>query len=420
MSDSGLSYEDEQEALQKELEGEPNFSVPQAFPEVNPEVYKDVESVLFRGFISQPAVLNNVLFIFKSINHHELELINLVTGGEEAARVKDYYDLFLSYGVLMVDGQNILIDREKHLSELKEFFDSLQKVARQKVIRYLSEINRRSFKATILAEAFAMEPASRLRWAQLHGADLTSTSVTGITGTDRLGLNWAQLTWRALNYYEDLKVRAESDWENAKFVASSMAGKGMSKIHSHDRTRREKEREEQITRRDRLLRHVLLGASMDGPASDGSVVKHVASTVQELGDQLKKDLKGEKDWHDQIVEEHERRVREGYEQRAQQLQAVMDQRREEFGNRPLIGGTDFKGVNIRDVQERILRRRQIAAQNQASQIVYPELYDEKHDEFMEKWNLPRAGTVKPTDRDPSGALPLPSPRQPGTTWRGNK
>lgn len=420
MSDSGQSYDEEQAALQKELEGgdEPNFTVPQAFPEVNPEVYKDVEQILFRGFIHQSAVLNDVLFVFKSINHHEYEMISLATGGEGSAKVKDYYDLFLSYGVLMVDGQNILTDRPKHLPDLKEFFDGLPKTARQKVIRYLSEINRRSFKATILTEAFVMESTSRLRWAQLHGSTLSSTAVTGISGTDGLGLNWAQLTWNALNYYEDLKVRSESDWENAKFVASSMAGKGMSKVHSADRTRRQKEREEQIARRDRLLRHVLVGASLEGPAGDGTVVKQVASTVQELGEQLKKDLKGEKDWHDHIIEAHERRVREGYEQKAQQLQAVVEQRREEFGGRNILGATDFGGVNLRDVQDRILRRRQIAAQNQASQIVYPELYDEKHEEFMEKWNLPRATTVKPTDRDTSGALPLPPTRPAGTPWKG--
>lgn len=420
MSDEGRSYEDEQEALQKELEGGgASISAPIPFPEVNQEVYRDVEPILFRGFLTQAAEINGVPFVFKSINHHEYNLINLVVGGEVQSKhkVKDYYDLFLTYGVLMVDGQNILVNRETSLPDLKEFFRGLHSSARQKVIRHLSEINRRSYKAVILTEAYAMESVSRLRWAQLHGSDLTSTAVTGIYGTSMIGLNWGQLTWRALNYYEDLKLQSESDWENAKFVASSMAGKGMSKIHSHDRDRREKERAELISRRDKILRHVLLGEPMEGKSVGDNVVKQVASTVPELTEQLERDLKGEKDWHDQVVEAHERRVREGYESKAAQIREVAKRHQIEADGRQVFGGTALGGLSPQEVQEQILRKRQLSAQKAASNIVYPELYDERHEEFMAKWNLPRA-TMTSTDKDPSAAVPLPTARPAGTPWRG--
>ena len=422
MSDSGLTYSDEQEALEKELAGEINVTPPQAFPEVRPEVFKDVEPMLFRGFVTQLAEINGVPFVFKSINHHEYEMISLVTGGDfnqRPSKIRDYYDLFLTYGVLMVDGQNILPDRDKWASELKKFFSELPETARQKVVRHLSEINRRSYRAVFLTEVFAYESTSRLRWAQLQSMDLTSTSVTGILGTSTLGLNWAQLTWRALNYYEDLKYQSEADWENAKFVAGAMAGKGMNKIHTHDQNRREKERNEQITRRDKLLRYALLGEPMDGPAEKPGARIQVASTVVELADQLEKSLRGEKDWHDQVVDEYERRIREGYVQKAEQLRAVAEHHQKEAGGRTVFGGTELRGLSPEEVRERLLRSRQISAQKAASQIVYPELYDEKHEEFMEKWNLPKVA-MKQTDRDPSVAVPLPPARSPGTPWRGKK
>mgnify|MGYP001249907751 CR=1 FL=1 len=421
MSDTGRAYEEDQQALEKELDGEVNVTAPQPFPEVHPEVYKDVEPILFRGFLTQTAEINGVPFVFKSINHHEYQMISLVTGGDfnrRPSQIKDYYDLFLTYGVLMVDGQNILLNREKWVADLRSFFGELPTNARQKVIWHLSEINRRAYRAVILTEVFSYESMSRLKWAQLQGSDLTSTSVTGIQGTETLGLNWAQLTWRALNYYEDMKYQSESDWENAKFVASSMAGKGMNKIHAHDRTRREKERDEQITRKDKLLRHVLLGDPMEGSKKVAGAPMQVASTVAELADQLEKDLRGEKDWHDQVVEEHERRVQQGYTEKAEQLRLVAERHREESGGKQTFRGTELRGLTPQDVQERLLRNRQVRAQRAASQIVYPELYDEKYDEFMEKWNLPRAAVVKPTDRDPSSAVPLPPARTPGTPWRG--
>jgi hypothetical protein len=376
---------------------------------------------LFRGFVTQLAEINGVPFVFKSINNHEYELINLVTGGDftqRPSKIKDYYDLFLTYGVLMVDGQNVLPNRDKWTSELKGFFAELPTTARQKVIRHLSEINRRAYRAVILTEVFSYEGASRLRWAQLQGVDLTSTAVTGLQGTEILGLNWAQLTWRALNHYEDLKYQSEADWENAKFVASSMAGKGMNKIHAHDRTRRDKEREEQVTRRDKLLRYALFGEAMDGPRKEDGAPMQVANTVAELADQLQADLRGEKDWHDQVVEEHERRVRQASENRAEQLRVVVERHREESGGKPVFGGTERQGLTPQEVRERMIRSRQVTAQKAAAQIVYPELLDEKHEQFMDKWNLSRPVAVSPTDRDPSSAVPLPAARPAGTPWRG--
>src|SRR5690606_5211927 len=136
----------------------------------------------------------------------------------------------------------ILATREESINELVEFFASLDKVVKQKVIRYLSEVNRRATRATILTEAYFIEPMSRLRWAQSKGLDISSPAVSGFAGTQNLGLNWAQLTWRALNHFEDQKDQAERDWENTKFVASAMAGKGMNKIYSQDKRRRQSEK----------------------------------------------------------------------------------------------------------------------------------------------------------------------------------
>ena len=49
-------------------------------PEVNPIIYRDVESLIFRGFLILPTQINGVDFIFKSINHHEFEYIQWVSG----------------------------------------------------------------------------------------------------------------------------------------------------------------------------------------------------------------------------------------------------------------------------------------------------------------------------------------------------
>src|SRR5690606_19446637 len=250
--------------------------------------------------------INKVPFVFKSLNHHEFNRISLYqSGGHDYEQIQGYYNLFLSSGVLLAGGQNVLATREESVNDLVEFFAGLDKVVKQKVIRHLSEVNRRATRATILTEAYFIESMSRLRWAQSKGLDLSSPSVSGFAGTQILGLNSAQLTWRALNYFVDQNDQAERDWENTKFVDSAMAGKGINKIYSQDKRRRQSEKEAKIERREKIIRFALLNEPLDGPIQ-GPI--KVARTVEELNTQLERDLKGEQDWHDRVISAHENRL----------------------------------------------------------------------------------------------------------------
>ena len=95
-------------------------------PEVNPEVYRDVESLLFRGFIIIPAIINGVQFLFKSMNHHEFEYLNWIAGAGDTTgkSIERYYSSFISYGVFMIAGQNILPNREQWIPQIEESFNT--------------------------------------------------------------------------------------------------------------------------------------------------------------------------------------------------------------------------------------------------------------------------------------------------------
>jgi len=410
------TYDESQAKLRQGYDGDPDnedleLEIPPEFPEVNPEVYKDVEPMLFRGFLHVAADINDVGFVFKSMNHHEFEMLRLVAPVDNTHKgAHRFYANFLAHGVFMIDGMNILADRDRHITDIVKLFEGFGESVNSKIVRHLSEVNRRANRAVVLTEAFAMETISRLRWAQVRGSDLTGTAVTGIQGTHGLGMNWAQLTWRAINHYEDLKETAEREWENAKFVASAMAGKGMNRVHSQDKRRRSREREERIERRDKILRFALLGESME--KQKGAPVL-VARTVEELQTQLEKDLKGEKDWHDRVVDAHEQRAREEREQRHRMLQERQKQFDVEFGPRGVVGGTDMRGLKPEEVKFQLERRRQLAAQRLSAQQVHPELMDPRMGQFREKWDsLPR------TNKDPSTVPMIPtSNRTTGTPFR---
>ena len=422
------SYEDQQRKLQTQSglsDGEDDgvhIEIPKE-PEVNPEIYLDVEQLLFRGFIARVAEINGVPFVFKSINHHEFETLRWLSGTRETSQIRDrFYNSFLAYGVYMVNGQNVLSGRDNHLPELTKFFAEMPREAKAKTIWNLSEINRKATNAVTLTEAYAMEVYSRFRWAQLKGIDLCSTTTTGIPGSECLGLNVGQLVWRALNHYEDLKETTEREWEHAKFVGSCMAGKGVSKVYNQDKTRRAKEREDRAARKDKLLRQVVLGE--DKSSSTGMIagrVKIVANTVEELTEQLERDLRGEKDWHDEVVAAEEARIRNLVDTRQKQLIEISEQREKEFNGRMLLGGTSNEYLTPEEVQERMIRGRQIQNQSRASRIIYPDLMDPKTQKFHEKWGSvsqpQETGPIAQTDRDPSSALPITRPEPRGQPFR---
>ena len=387
-------YQAQQQNLREAqgLEDDGEFEVPEVqVPEVNPEIYKDVEPLLLRGFLALPATLNGQLFLFKSLNHHEFDWLTLQDGGQSPAEGSRQHDLFLAHSVASVDAVNVLKDRDSHVGELVEFFGALPKAARQKVVRHLSELNRRANRAVLLVEPFIMEHQSRLRWMQLKGLDLSTTAVSGFEGSQTLGLNWGQLTWRALNQLEDLRENAEREWENAKFIASAMAGKGLQRVYNADKRRRQEAKREQVERREKVIRLALLNEPIDAPGQHGDIV--VARTVGELTDQLERDLKGEKDWHDRVIEEHEERIRQEMQQRSQAVHAARAAHIREFGDRPVIAASNLTGLTRAEVQRRIQERHGEVIESLAAQARHPEHTDPRYADFAQKWlQQPIVGT----------------------------
>jgi hypothetical protein len=399
MSSAEQQYAQEQAKLGREHTGTADdirIEAPKP-PEVNPELLKDVEPLLFRGFLYVPAEINGVNFVFKSLNHHEYERLLLTVNPSGRKGRSDFYNYFLAFGVLMIDGVNILPDRERWIPEIADTFKQFEDKSKSRVVRNLSEVNRRASRAVLLTDVFAMDPQSRLRWAQYQKLDLTSSAVTGFAGTEALGLNWGQLTWRAINFYEDHHEQIEREWENTKFVAGAFAGsKGLAPINNRDKQRREKERDERLARRDKLLRAAFLNESLTSTTTKNGAPVQVARTVEELADQLEKDLRGEKDWHDQVVEAQENRVKERYNERMQALEAIQEKHIEQYGPSPVVGGTEaFAGLSPDEVQQRIAARQQRVSQRMAAAQRFPEAFDPKLSKFMDKWHESSTTEVVP-------------------------
>lgn len=382
-------------------------------PEVNPEVYSDTISLITQGFLTIAADIGEVPFVFKSLNQHEYRMVQLLSGfnAESKSVPARFWDLFLTYMVLFVDGQNILVDRSRWIRSIADTFHDLPGTARQRLVRQLSDLNRRASNATLLVEAYATEGYSRWYWAQTQGLDLSSPSVTGIEGTDKIGLAYGQLAWRAINHYEDIKHRQDVDWENSKFIGGCFAGKGMEKIHNRDRDRAQKERESRFARKDRLLRHVLLGEPLDtAKRYNGAQVVMVANTVEELADQVQRSLRGEKDWHDQVIDQYEAQLRAKQQERQEQVAQMAETRRQEMGGKDIIGQTNLTGLTAQEVSELMRQRREGKPLAEASKV------DVRAQKAMADFGVAES-TFPSTNRPIDGAIPLQNRRISGKPWR---
>jgi hypothetical protein len=225
-------------------------------------------------------------------------------------------------------------------------------------------------------------------------------------------MNWAQLVWRSINYFEDQRDASERDWENAKFVGACMAGKGIQKVYHRDEERRRKEKEERLSRKDAVLRHALLGEDIQQDIQKYGVPLTIARTDEELIEQVEKSLRGEKDFHDLVVEAHDRFTKERALEQKRALKEMIDKNESAFDGRMLQGTTDLRGLTADQVRDLMEKRRTVQAQNDARRMVFPELLDEKGAAFAKKWGLddeeePDANTpVMPVD----SALPSRTPR----------
>lgn len=367
--DPQTAYEAEQEKLrtgQEGLEEGELMPLPKE-PEVDPRVYRDVEPLLFRGFLVLPATLgSDIRLVLKSLNHHEYERLHLAHGG----RSQDFYLDFLSYSTFMVKGKVVL--SEERREAIRDLYASLPEPLKQRILSALAEVNRKASDAVRLVEAYSMETLSRLRWAQYKGVDLTSSAVTGIPGTGELGYNWGQLLWRALNYFQDTREETDRHWEHAKFIGGCFAGKGINKVHNQDRRRRREEIEHRIARKDQILREVVL-LEKDAELKivrDGAVVKAAAS-VEDLASQLENDLKGEEDFHDRVVravEDYHAKVRED---REAELRRLYEEAEKKADGQRLIGTTDRTGMTEEEMKQRVARTHAVMNQTVAQRIVRP-------------------------------------------------
>lgn len=295
------------------------INIPEQYKVTSDEVWEDLESYLYTGFLTSHAKLMERSFVFKTLNHVEIQGMSYLrpAGGSPSDVQESYKAVFIAHSIFYIDGENVLYERPRFINRLVKTIKKIPSKVQDEIIVQLGALNGKASRLHPLTEVYVHENRSRFKWLQLKGTSVNFASSTGISGTDLLGMNYCQQAWTGLNRLLDQREEMEAEWSNAKFIGSCFNGKGVRTVDERDRARKERERSEREDKKMRVLYRFLnrLPASDDRMPSEvtlpdgrrASVVKSFrADSVDDLADQLSAALSGEKDHHDRIVEARER------------------------------------------------------------------------------------------------------------------
>jgi hypothetical protein len=266
------------------------------------ETYRNIKSLVFDGFI--PVRLNLVQFplIVKALNASEFRHIELLGASDE-----DRVALYFLYSMVLFDGEEVIPLRKQMHRNIIELFRTFSTQMVNKITANVNSVHRYYAAAYDNLEAFLYENEARYRWV-IYGKDaLNKTLLNGFSG---VGFNTAQEVWISFNTREDTRELDERQFGNAKFIASAMAGdKEIRKINLKEQMRWS----EELKRRQ--------GVRLRNKESRLMLSKPV-HTAKELVEELTRQIKGEKDLHDKIIEDHEREIARLAELRARDIENI--------------------------------------------------------------------------------------------------
>lgn len=201
----------------------------------------------------------------------------------------------MAYSIFVIDDINVLPIRPK-LHKVIESLSYWPPHAINIALRQLIELNKTANDLGADVEAYSYTGTSNMHWTGLMGHLPNDPKITGVAGTDLIGLNDYQYIWISLMSREDKEFQRHLHNEAAKLVAATSSPKFVEKLEKHEKSI-EKDRDK---KRQRLVEGI-------ETTEDGYELK-IARTTDELSTQLQQQIRGEKDEHDLSIEMHEKRI----------------------------------------------------------------------------------------------------------------
>ena len=274
-------------------------------------IYTDLRELLTPGFLAHPVTVNGVVFVLRSLDISDWYLLRYRAHG---ASEHGWRAWVVATATWMLNG-SVVLNEEDALPLLYQMCFALPIRALENIYEAVMALVRRSRDCTQLIEAFLYEEESRNLWRSDGAALLASPG-------ERMFLrarNPVLKLWTMHNQMEDLRGHNDYLWQMAKFQAGPHAPKGLKKINAQDRKRENdlEARRQQVM--DRTY-YVAKGMVDESPKDSRKSKRRfqdvvLAESPEELREEMRRWVAGEKDDHDRVIEGVKGRIREEVEGR---------------------------------------------------------------------------------------------------------
>lgn len=306
------------------------------------EAYQALSDLIYKGFLTMTLEMAGKLFVFKTINKKEYNLIKLYSGLSDNST---QFNLnYLIFSLFMVEEENILQKREEKIKDFLKFFYNIPFILYSKIFEELLSLRSISEEASQFIEGFSYTDQSRKMWRLMQNNLPNSEKFTGIPGTSQIGLNGYQESWILINKMLDEEERYNYNFSLAILVASASNPKGAKNIRArHDASVQKNE-----GRRKKLAKEGYIKKFQWAPKRWAAPV----DTAEELVAELMRQIEGKKDRHDLFIEEHMRKLREEAEEQTRQAEKKLEEVRKKQIEEgiPAISGTQ-RAVTAEEIEK---------------------------------------------------------------------
>lgn len=350
-------------------------------------LYDDVRALVTPGFLAHSIDVNGVSFSLRSLGLGDFFMLRHRVGHKFE---EDRWEAWMiASSVWMIDGQTVFGD-EQALHRVYEMCRKLPRSARQVLFSVSMSLVHRLDKAVNLTEAYLYESESRYLW-KAEGEKAVYHSWFGVrTG---IALNPVQKLWLYYNRMEDEREAYNVSWTMAKFMIGPHAPKSINKLNQKDK----KDEDNLAVKRKEIQDkgyYRYLGVLRDSKELEKDKTYqefHVARSVEELQDQMRAWVSGDKDDHDRVVDAIKAKIR--HERESQK--AEEDRQRAELAR--LMAEEGMAGSSLQplspEVAEEVLGRLRARQVNPGARKVFQ---DDGHNSAYEKYikNNPDVGVLR--------------------------
>lgn len=268
------------------------MEIPRTTYEQRAPLYAGIEDLIYPGYLTAPIKIGSTLIVLRSLgpaDHLALQYLDT-----------NLMDWVLTRAILRVDGRMFLGD-----PDLFDYVVDLPVAVRKRLYQAVLQIQARVELLASRVASYCYENHSRWLW-QTSGRKLADPLVS-MGSPIQLGQNTIQKMWLAFNTMEDQRHADLRYWQGCKLIAATQSPKGVAQLNKLD----EQAAKDEDARRQFLQDQMYYGAfgitlteqdfTINGLRYDSVTGMYHARTVEDMEEQLRREIAGEEDWHDRAV-----------------------------------------------------------------------------------------------------------------------